>query len=73
MPKIKIVHRYLNPPKETEIEVPQGSTVAQVLHKVNIRYDATIVAIKGKVIMDPVKVTVSDGDSIELLELADGG
>ncbi len=73
MPKVKVLHRYLDPPKEVEVEVNEGGNIAQVLRRLGIRYDSAIIAFRGEMVIDPSTLRVSDGDLIEILELADGG
>jgi len=71
--KVKVILKYDIPPREEIIEVKEGATIVEVLYKLGIRYDSVIISYKGRIIYEPFLVKVKEGESIEILQLSDGG
>lgn len=71
--KVKVLLKYDIPPREEIIEVKEGATIAKVLYKLGIRYDSVIISYKGRIIYEPFSVKVKERESIEILQLSDGG
>jgi len=71
--KVKVLLKYDIPPREEIIEVKEGATIVEVLYKLGIRYDSVIISYKSRIIYEPFSVKVKEGESIEILQLSDGG
>ncbi|RLF23597.1 MAG: hypothetical protein DRM97_04670, partial [Thermoprotei archaeon] len=53
MPSLKVIHSYEIPPRIEVVEVKKGETLAEALYKMNIKYDAVIVAHEKEIVSDP--------------------
>ena len=71
--RIKVIFKYDISPHEKIVEVKEGATIVEVLYKLGIRYDSVIISYKSRIIYEPFSVKVKEGESIEILQLSDGG
>ncbi|HDI75307.1 MAG: hypothetical protein DRJ52_06705 [Thermoprotei archaeon] len=71
--KVKVFYLYERSPKVKLVEIGGELTLSQFLYKLGIRYDSVVVAVNGRVVHKPHVITLKEGDSIEILELSDGG